>query len=94
MKMIGYAEIDCKGLDLTSQSTQTVSGLYKKMGTVLKNGYAAFATNCVYGDLGIVSPIAVMINDNGIGTAYIATASILQISVDKEDHVVITSLLA
>lgn len=87
----GYALVDCKGMNLLAQSSQTVNGLYDRMVEVVKTGKPIIACNCNYGEGVPSSPIAVMVIDED-GT-YIATSSILQILVSSDDSVIIRSLL-
>lgn len=87
----GYILIDCKGLNLLSQSAQTVTGLYARLSEAFKLGKPILACNCNYGEGVPMTPISVMVIDEG-GT-YIATSSILQILVSSDDSVVIRNLL-
>ena len=53
----GYFLLDCKGLDLTSDSAQTISGSWNDCVTALKVGKPIIAQNCVYGTGKPVSPV-------------------------------------
>lgn len=87
----GYTLVDCKGLNLLAQSSQTITGLYARMVDAVKSGKPIIACNCNYG-VGVPStPISVMVIDED-GT-YIATNSILQILVSSDDSVTIRNLL-
>lgn len=88
--MGGYAMIDCEGLVLTSQTSQTKTGLYAKVKTALESGKMILAENCVY-NTSKSSPIPVMVIDEA-GTL-ICTNSILQIRIASDDSVTIVSLL-
>lgn len=89
--MNGYVVIDCKGLNLLSQVSQTIKGLYKRCIEADFTDKIIIATNCQYGEGVEMSPIPVFcIVENGV---YIFTSSILQIRVSSNDSVVITSLL-
>ena len=89
--MNGYIVIDCKGLNLLSQESQTIKGLYERCIEADFTDKLIIATNCEYGEGVEMSPIPVFcIIENGV---FIFTASILQIRVSSDDSVVITSLL-
>lgn len=53
----GYYLLDCKGLDLTSASAQTISGSWNDCVTALKVGKPIVAHNCIYGTGVPVSPV-------------------------------------
>lgn len=90
----GYQIIDCGGLNLLGGSTpQTKTGLYKKMQSALKSNKPVFASNCTYGVGHPMTPICVMCQQEDANTV-VATASILQIWVTKEDSVTVVSLLS
>lgn len=89
----GYVLIDCKGMDLTKGSTeQTINGLFARVKEAEKTGKPIYATNCVWGDNGGVSPINVM-TMNSSETLVICTAPTLQIYVNSTDVVTITSMV-
>lgn len=87
----GYITIDCRGMNLLAESSQTISGLYSDCVEAMASGKPIIATNCVYGTGVNSSPIPVM----GIyeDTDIIFTSSILQIVVSSDDSVVIRSLV-
>lgn len=87
----GYAMVDCKGLNLLAQSSQTIDGLYATCEEAYNSGKAILAYNCVYGTGVPTTPIQVFaIKESG---TLIFTASILQIRVTNDDAVSIVSLL-
>ena len=87
----GYVMVDCKGLNLLAQSSQTVNGLYEVCKDAYNSGKPIIAYNCVYGTGVPLTPIQVFaIEEAG---KFIFTSSILQIIVDDDDSVVIASLL-
>lgn len=87
----GYAMVDCKGLNLLAQSSQTIDGLYAACEEAYNSGKTILAYNCVYGTGVPVTPITVFaIKESG---TFIFTASILQIRVASNDAVTIVSLL-
>ena len=89
----GYVLIDCKGLDLLSESTQTISGLYAKCKAAMATGKMIIAENLIWDD-GVdrpVSPVSCFGIDMGDYGIYI-TASTLQIRVSKLDVVTIVNM--
>lgn len=89
--MNGYISIDCKGLNLLAESSQTITGLYAAVTEAIESGKPMYAVNCNYGSNVPVTPIQVFaIEEDG---TYICTASILQIRVTSANAVTITSLL-
>lgn len=89
----GYVMVDGKGLDLTSVSTQTISGLFKALKDAFATGKPVFGYNCVWGanNDAPLSPIGFFVqiwNENLI----VCTSSILKIDVTNEDVVTITNL--
>lgn len=87
----GYALIDCKKLNLLADDKQTISGLYAAVKAAYENDKMTVAVNCEYGEGVKMTPIPVfMILEAGV---FILTASILQVRVDEEDGVTITSLI-
>lgn len=90
----GYIMIDCKGLDLTSNEEQTISGLYADMVTAIKTGKPLVAYNCVWG-LNNDSPMTPIpfFAQNWSNSLVVGTASILNISCTSADKVTVTSLV-
>ena len=92
MKNIGgYVLVDCGGLDLTSESTQTIPGLYKQCQDALATKKQILAENCIWGTGKSISPIPVF----GIqisSTEIIFTSSTLQVAVDDDNEVTITNM--
>lgn len=87
----GYAMVDCKGMNLLAQSSQTIDGLYAACVDAYDSGKIILACNCEYGTGVPVTPISVFaIKESG---TLIFTASILQIRVANDDSVTIVSLL-
>lgn len=88
----GYILIDCGGLNLLSETSQTITGLYAKVKKAHALNKPIYAVNCVYGAGVKMSPIQVFtIYESG---SMIGTASILQIRVASDDSVTITSLIS
>lgn len=88
----GYILIDCTGVDLTVSTQQTVAGIYEKVAGAYAAGKPVFAGGMVYGDLGEISPVPLMLNRDG-GTGYFATSSILQVHVETGGKVTVVSLI-
>ena len=86
----GYIMVDCKGMNLLAESSQTISGLHARFAEAMESGKPILACNCVYGTGVKLSPIPVfMIKESD---TYTATASIFQIAVSANDSVTITNL--
>lgn len=89
----GYVLIDCKGLDLLSESTQTIAGLYDRVKAAMATGKMIIAENLIWDD-GVdrpISPVPCFGIDMGDYGIYI-TASTLQIRVSKLDVVTIVNM--
>lgn len=87
----GYILVNCKGLNLLAQSSQTINGLYKESVAAMDSGKPVIAANCVYGTDVPTSPVHVMGTIEG--DYVIFTTSILQIKVKNDDTVTIESLI-
>lgn len=86
----GYALIDLSGTDLSAGSKVTISGLYNKLATAYKSNKPIIACNLVDGSKGITpSQLSTLKN----GTDYEATIGVNKITVDKNDGVVVSSLV-
>lgn len=86
----GYIMIDCKGMNLLAQSSQTITGLHARITEAVKSGKPIIACNCNYGANTPLSPFAVMVSKDS--TTYVCTASIYQFSVTSADAVTVTNL--
>ena len=88
----GYVMINCDGLDLTSQSTQTIDGIFEDIDIAYNACKPVFAYNCKWGTLSM-SPVPVMVNpDPDTAGNYVVTSSVLQIRVTPSDVVTISVL--
>jgi hypothetical protein len=86
----GYALIDLSGTDLSAGSKVTISGLYNKLETAYKSNRPIIGCNLVDGGKGITpSQLSILKN----GTDYEATIGVNKITVDKNDGVVVSSLV-
>ena len=88
--MNGYISIDCKGLDLLAEEAQTISGLYNEIQEAIATGKPMYATNLVWGDVSVISPVQVFsVQWDGY---VILTSSTLQVIVTTADSVTINNL--
>ncbi|MBR4954565.1 MAG: hypothetical protein IKY46_01465 [Clostridia bacterium] len=88
----GYVLVDCSGLDLLSETTQTISGLYAKVASAMKTGKMIIAENMIWGDDGTISPVHVFAIDMGSTYGIYCTASTLQIRISPLDVVTIVNM--
>ena len=90
----GYSLIDCGGLDLISESSQSITGLNHRVAKAYKDNKPVYACNCFWGD-DYMTPIPVTVNPlPGTPTSYVCTAFTLQIVVAINDSVTITNLVS
>ena len=87
----GYVLVNCGGLDLTSESTQTIAGLYAKVKSAMETGKMIIAENIIWGSGKSITPISVFAIDMGDYGIYI-TASTLQIRVNSSNEVTIVNM--
>lgn len=88
----GYIIIDFGDLELTSESKQTISGIYKQVDLAYKTGKPILAAHCTLNDE-LLSPVEIMVSPSAETAGnYIATSSIYQIEIDDDDGATITSL--
>ena len=90
----GYILVDCTGLDLNTDSKQTITGIFNKVATAFKSGKPVYCVNATFNISGTgntVSPVAVMVNSDENG-GYVATASTLQLWIDSDDGVTIVNM--
>lgn len=90
----GYIMVDCTGIDLNTDSKQTISGIFNKVATAFKSGKPIYCVNATFNISGTgntVSPVAVMVNSDENG-GYVATASTLQLWIDSDDGVTIVNM--
>lgn len=90
----GYSLVDCGGLDLISETSQSITGLNHRLDKAYKNNKPVYACNCFWGD-DHITPIPVMINPSpSTPTSYVCTTSTLQIVVAINDSVTITNMVS
>lgn len=88
----GYTMIDCSGIELTTATKQTVTGIYNQVKKAYKSDKQVLAYNLTFAS-GKVTPVSVMINpEPGSDTGYIATASTLQLWIDASDGVTVVNM--
>ena len=88
----GYVLVDASGLDLLSETTQTIAGLYDKCAAAMKTGKMIIAENIIWGDDGVISPISLFAIDMGPTYGIYLTASTLQIRVSPANVVTIINM--
>lgn len=89
----GYVLINASGLDLLSESTQTIAGLYDKCVAAMATGKLIIAENIIWGDDGAISPVPVFAIDMGSPYGIYLTASTLQIRVSPANVVTIVNMV-
>ena len=88
----GYALVDCTGVELTSESKQTVAGIYNKIKKAYASNKPVYACNLTFSDKR-VTPVNIFINPlPGSDTTLVGTASTLQLRVDNADGVTIVNM--
>ena len=88
----GYLNIDCTGVELTTETVQTVAGIYDRIVSAVKANKPIFAYNCTW-ENDIMTPIAIMVTPRSSGN-YIATASTLQLEIAPDNTVTVINMLA
>ena len=90
----GYILVDCTGLDLNTDTKQTISGIFKKVTTAFESGKPVYCVNATFNISGTgntVSPVAVMVNSDENG-GYVVTASTLQVWIDSDDGCTVVNM--
>lgn len=89
----GYTMIDCTGISLSTESKQTIAGIYAKVKKAYATGKAVFAQNCTFSSQA-TTPIQVMINPDPTpgSKTYICTASTLQLWVGEDNGVTVVNM--
>lgn len=89
----GYTMIDCTGISLSTDTKQTIAGIYAKVKKAYASGKAVFAQNCTFSSA-VVTPIQVMINPDPTpgSKTYICTASTLQLWVGEDNGVTVQNM--
>lgn len=91
----GYFMVDGKGLDLTADSTQTISGLFADCKAAIESGKPIYGYNCVWGDNNDspLSPIG-FFAQKWTDELIVMTASTKNVTVTKADVVTVTDLVS
>lgn len=89
----GYTLIDCRGLDLTSQSEQTIPGIYAQLRTAMIVGKPLIGCNCIWGTGKPLTPIHFFANQWN-DSLIVCTSSILNINVTSSDVVTVQNLVS
>ena len=87
----GYVLVNCGGLDLLSESSQTIAGLYAKVKSAMETGKMIIAENIIWGSGKTITPISVFAIDHG-EDGICVTASTLQIWVNSSNEVTIVNM--
>ena len=90
----GFKMVDCSGIDLTSASKQTKTGLFTAMQKALKAGKPLIAYGMIWGDNNNspLTPI-VFFAQQWNSTLIVGTASTKNITVNSSDEVYVTDLV-
>lgn len=90
----GYVMIDAMGIDLTSGSSQTKTGLFARLKEVLATGKPVFAYNLNWGTGSnkYLSPLPIFVQQWS-SDLIVATCSILKVNITSEDAVTVESLV-
>ena len=88
----GYIFVDCGGLELNDSTTQSITGLYKRAQAALKTGKPVFAVNCLMND-SYCAPVSVAAWQED-STTIIATGHVFRVTIESDDDVTVTNLVA
>ena len=89
--MNGYIIIDCAGIDMLSEESQSLTGLYARVQEAINTGKPIYATNLTWGAQGTMSPIEIFtVQFDGY---VVCTASTIQIIVGSDDSITINNLI-
>lgn len=85
----GYFLVDCSGIELTTETKQTITGIRAKVEKAYNADKPVYACNLTFGSLK-ATPIQVMLTV--VGDDIVGTASTLQLYIDKADGVTIVNM--
>lgn len=88
----GYIFVDCGGLELNDSTEQTITGIYNRSKAALATGKPVYAVNCEMNG-GYASPISVCAWEEN-PTTIIATGHVFRVTIENDDGVTITNLVA
>lgn len=86
----GYVMVDCSGIELTTETKQTITGIRSQVENAYQTNKPVFAYNLEWDGV-LATPIQTMITLLSDGT-YVCTASTLQLWVDEDDGVTIINM--
>lgn len=87
----GYTMIDCSGIELTTATKQTVTGIYAQVVKALKANKLVLAYGLKFGT-NPCTPAPVMVNDDPNGDEIVCTSSVLQLFIGADDGVRVVNL--
>ena len=89
--MNGYISIDCTGIDMLSEDSQSLTGLYARVQEAIDSGKPIYATGLTWGEQGTMSPVEIFtVQFDGY---VVCTASTIQIIVASDDSITINNLI-
>ena len=83
--------IDCSGIELTTATKQTITGLYAQVTKALNSNKPVFAYGLKFGT-NPCTPAPIMINDDPNGDEIVCTSSVLQLFVGADDGVRVVNM--
>lgn len=90
--MGGYILFDCGGLDLNDSTEQTIDGIYEKAQAAMSKGKPVIVTNCYMGDAPCTPTSVIAWQDDA--DTIVATGHVLRITIEEDDGVTVTNLVA
>lgn len=87
----GYILVDCGELELNDNTTQSITGLYKRAKEAMATGKAILACNCLMNGSHCTPVSVVAWQENA---TIIATGHVLRIAIESDDDVTVTNLVA
>lgn len=89
--MTGYIIIDCTGIDMLSEESQSLTGLYARVQEAINTGKPIYSTGLTWGEQGTMSPVEIFtVQFDGY---VVCTASTIQIIVGADDSITINNLI-
>lgn len=90
----GYTMIDCTGLNLLSETAQTIPGIHAECEAAIKIGKPVFAYGVVWGTGNPMTAIPIMVNHESTETeTIVCTSSTLQLYIAENDSVTIVNMI-
>ena len=88
----GYIFVDCGGLELNDSTEQTITGIYNRAKAALASKKPVYAVNCTMNNTP-ATPISVCAWQEN-STTIIATGHVFRVTIESDDGVTITNLVA